>query len=443
MFSCRFVRFAINISGNREKFASFALLMRPLIVVSALACLPAMANAQQKSLITLDQAIDLALAHNHALKAARTQIQQNQAQEVTAGLRPNPVLSGDSQFLPFFNPGNFTSENFDQLSQFDVGVGYLWERGGKRKRRLEAARDQTAVTSFQVADSERTTVFNVAQQYVGALLAKANVELATQNLQSFKQTVDIADYQYKVGQISEGDALKIRLQLLQFQSDLSAAQLTRVQAMASLRQLIGYDAVADNFELEGALKFEPVSLGLNDLQARALNQRPDLLAAKQGIVASKSQHNLAIANGKRDFNTSFNYSHVSGESSASLFFNIELPIFDRNQGEKARTQFAITQAEENANLAGDTVMTDIRNAYEALKVNQQIVQLYQSGYLKSSQDSREISEYAYMKGAASLLDFLDAERSFRSTQLAYRQALAAYMLALEQLKQASGIRRLP
>jgi outer membrane protein, heavy metal efflux system len=449
MSVCRSARFARPISGKREKNALIAPRRRALAVAiamavaSALLSEPTTVHGQQRPVLTLDQAIDLALTHNHALKAARTQIQQNQAQEITAGIRPNPVLSGDSQFLPFFNPENFTTENLDQLSQFDVGLGYLWERGGKRKRRMEAARDQTAVTAFQVADTERATIFNVAQQFVGGLLAKANVELATQNLQSFKQTVDIAEYQYKVGQISEGDALKIRLQLLQFQSDLSAAQLAQVQAMSSLRQLIGYDAVASNFDLEGSLTYEPLSLGLEDLQVKALNQRPDLLAAKQGVVASRSQHTLALANGKRDLNTSFNYSHVAGESSASLFFNMELPIFDRNQGEKARTQFAITQAEESANFASDTVMTDIRNAYEALKSNEQIVKLYQSGYLKSAQDSREISEYAYKKGAASLLDFLDAERSFRTTQLAYRQSLAAYMLALEQLKQAIGVRRLP
>jgi len=419
--------------------------VRTLAVLSvALAIVAAPARAQQpKTLLSLDQAIDLALAHNHTLKAARTQIDQNKAQELTASLRPNPVLSGDSQFLPFFNPSNFTADNLDQLSQFDVGIGYLFERGGKRRRRIEAAQDQTAVTRFQVADNERGIAFNVAQQYIAALLAKANVDLASQDLQSFKQTADIADYQYKAGQISEGDALKIKLQLLQFQSDLSAAQLAQVQAMAGLRQLIGYDAVSDDFQLDGDLKFEPVTAGLDDLQAQALKNRPDLLAAKQGVAASQSQNRLAIANGKRDFNTAFNYSHVSGTSSASLFFNIELPIFDRNQGEKARTRFAITQAQETADAATEQVMTDIRNAYESLKVNQQIVQLYESGYLKNATDSLQINEYAYKKGAASLLDYLDAERTFRATELAYRQALAAQMLAREQLKQAVGTRRLP
>lgn len=440
MSTCRLNSLLLRSFGGR---GIPALIVRTLVFFSMLFCMPRLGLAQLTTSISLDQAINLAVAHNHALKASRLQIQQSQAQEITAGLRPNPVLSADSQFLPLFTPDAFSSENLDQLQQFDVGLGYVWERGGKRKRRLQAARDQTAVTSYQVSDTERGIVFTVAQQYIAALLAKANVELAAQNLQSFKQTVEIANYQYKAGQISEGDALKIRLQLLQFQNDFSSAQLARIQAMTSLRQLIGYDSAPANFELAGDLKYQPLSVSLDDLQANAVNQRPDLLGAKQGVVASKSQNLLAIANGKHDLGTSFNYSHVAGSSSASLFFNIALPIFDRNQGEKARTKYAIAQAEESAASASDTVVTDIRNAYEALKVNQQIVDLYDSGYLKNAQDSRDISEYAYKKGAASLLDFLDAERSSRATQLAYRQALAAYMLALEQLKQATGARRLP
>ncbi len=442
MSSCRFKCIAIQ-SGGIAADHEAAKVLALTLAFCLVSLFPMRAQAQAKSQISLEQAVALSLEHNHSLKAARTQILQSQAQEVTAGLRPNPVLSGDSQFLPFFNPSNFSADNLDQLTQFDVGIGYLFERGGKRRRRLEAARDQTAVTRFQVADNERGIVFNVAQQFIAALLAKANVELASQNLQSFKQTAEISDYQYKAGQISEGDALKIRLQLLQFQSDFSSAQLAQAQAMAALRQLLGYDAVTENFQLAGDLSFHPLTAGLDDLLAKALQQRSDLLAAKQGVLASRSQHSLAIANGKRDFSTAFNYSHVSSMSSASIFFNIELPIFDRNQGEKARTQYAITQAQETATSATETVMTDIRNAYETVKVNAGIVQLYESGYLKNSQDSRDISEYAYKKGAASLLDYLDAERSFRSTQLAYRQALAAHMLALEQLKQAIGMRRLP
>jgi cobalt-zinc-cadmium efflux system outer membrane protein len=393
--------------------------------------------------ITLDQAIALALANSPSIKATRTLIQQNKAEEVTANLRPNPVLSWDTQFIPIFSPGDFSTDTLNNLQQFDVGVGYLFERGHKRQNRLKAAKDQTAVTASQVADAERTLTFNVAQQFINALLANSNLQFAQEDLNSFQQTVNISEQRYKAGDISEGDFLKIKLQLLQFQTDVTSAQVARVQALGSLRQLIGYSALPRDYDVTGDLTYEPLTAGADDLRALALRTRPDLRAAQQGITAAQSQISLAKANGKQDLNASMNYTHVSGVSSTSLFFNIPLPIFNRNQGEIARTRYALTQAELNASAASDTVLTDVTNAYEAANTNQEVVKLYISGYLKQAQDSRDISAYAYKAGAATLLDFLDAERSYRSTQLAYRQALAAYMLSLEQLRQAVGTRSLP
>ena len=392
--------------------------------------------------ITLEQAITLALANSPSIKAARTQIQQSQAQEITANLRPNPTLSWDSQFIPVFS-GDFSTDTLNNLQQFDIGLGYLFERGHKRQNRLQAARDATAVTAAQIADMERTLVFNVAQQFVNVLLANSTLQFAVENLNSFQDTVTISEQRYKAGDISEGDYLKIKLQLLQFQTDVSSARVAKVQALGSLRQLVGYASLPHDFDVVGDLNYQPLTAALPDLQVKALATRPDLLAAQKSVKAANSQIALARADAKVDVNASASYSHVSGASSTSLFFNVPLPFFNRNQGEIARTKFALTGAELTAKAAEDTVMTDVTNAYESASSNQDVVKLYVSGYLKQAQDSRDISQYAYKAGAATLLDFLDAERSYRSTQLAYRQALAAYMLSLEQLRQAIGTRSLP
>jgi outer membrane protein, heavy metal efflux system len=398
---------------------------------------------QNTTRITLDQAIDLALTHNHSLQATRTLILQNQAQEITADLRPNPTLVADSQFVPIFNPQYFSADNLDQVHQFDIGIGYLFERGHKRPRRLQAARDQTDVTRAQVADAERALTFNVGQQYVSVLLAESTLQFALQDLQSFQQTVDISEAQLKAGYIGEGDYLKIKLQLLQFQTDVSSARLARVQALISLRELLGYNAVPANYDVIGDLAYQPLKGTMEDLQLKALDLRPDFRAAKFGITAAQSQILLAKANAKVDVNGTVDYTHVAAENTASFFVNFPLPIFNRNQGEIARTGYALTQAQELQQSASDTVLSDVANAYEAVRSNDEVVLLYSSGYLKQAQDSRDISEYAYKRGAASLLDFLDAERSFRSVQLAYRQALGSYMTALEQLKEAVGTRNLP
>jgi cobalt-zinc-cadmium efflux system outer membrane protein len=403
----------------------------------------AASRAQTPTRITLDQAIDLALAHNHSLLATRTTILQNQAQEITANLRPNPTFGADTQFVPFFSPQDFSGENLNETQQFDIGLSYLFERGRKRQHRLQAARDQTAVTRAQVADAERTLAFNVGQQFVAVLLAESTLDFALEDLKGFQQSVDISEIQLKAGYIGEGDYLKIKLQLLQFQTDVSSARLAKVQALVALREFLGYNAVPADYDVVGDLTFQPIKGNLEDLQARALRERPDFRAAELGVTAAQSQIALAKANAKVDVNGTYDFTHVSGENTASIFANFELPIFNRNQGEIARTGYALTQSQEQQLSTSDTVLSDVANAFEAVKSNEEVVQLYTSGYLKQAQDSRDISEYAYKRGADSLLDFLDSERSYRAVQLAYRQALAAYMTALEQLKEAEGTRNLP
>jgi len=420
--------------------------MRPdriLLTVGLFAALPAFAQGPAR--ITLEQAIEMALRHNHTLAAARTQIQQNQAAEITAGLRPNPTFFVDWEYLPVFSQtqGNSVAEYIQASTEGDIGLSYLIERGKKRARRLAAARTATAVTRSQVADNERTTAFQVASLFINVQLAESTLELARRDLKSFQDTVHISEVRLKDGQMSENDYLKIRLQLLQFETDVQQATLSRVQALSDLRQQLGYESVAAEYDVAGDFEYQPVLVTLEELQARALQLRPDLRSAVLGVTAANSQYALAKANGKQDPTISANYSHVNGLSAATWSFSIPLAIFDRNQGNIAQTRIAIRQAEEQRKAASGQVLTDVRDAYEGLQESSQVAQLFRGTYLQVAQHSREISEYAYRRGALALLDYLDAERSYRATELAYRQAVAAYLQALEQLRQAVGARSLP
>ena len=402
------------------------------------------ALAQGPVRITLDEAIQMALRHNHTLQAARTAIQQNQAAEITANLRPNPTFFTDWEYLPVFTrqQGTSTADYLQNSTEGDMGLSYLIERGNKRARRLEAAKSATAVTRSQVADNERGTTFQVGSLFINAQLAESTLDLAQRDLKSFQETVDIGEIRFKDGGMSENDYLKIKLQLLQFQTDVQQALLNRTQALSDLRQQLGYESVPAGYDVVGEFEYKPLVVTLDELQVKAVQNRPDLRAAVLGVTAANNQYALAKANGKRDPTISANYSHVNGISTATWAFSIPLAIFDRNQGNIAQTRIAIRQAEEQQKAANGQVLTDVKDAYEGLQESAQIAQLLKSTYLDVAQRSRDISEYAYRRGALALLDFLDAERTYRATQLAYRQAVAAYLTTLEQLRQAVGTRSL-
>ena len=408
-----------------------------------LALLPSAVFAQGPIKLTLDDAIQLALKHNHNLLAARTAIQQSQAEEMTANLRPNPEIFADWDYLPFLTWSSFNSTYFHDFTEADLGLSYLIERGKKRQHRLQAAKDQTTVTKSLVDDNERTLTFQVATLFINVQLAESTLDLAEEDLKSYQRTVDLSELRFKKGAISEDDNLKIELQLLQFQNDVAQAQLAKLQALSDLRNQLGYESVPETYDVAGIFDYTPLQGNLEDLQLRALNERPDYRAAKQGVTAAHSQFLLAKANGKQDVTVQANYSHVNGINAISLYGSIPLPIFNRNQGEIARTRFAITQFQEQENAANNQVLTDVRDAYENYWTSDKVVQLYRSGYLDRAKKDRDISEYAYQRGAVSLLDFLDAERSYRATQLAYRQVLAACLLAVEQMREAVGSRSLP
>ena len=409
------------------------------LVVSAASLVP----GQTSSNITLEQAIQLANQRNHTLLAARTAILQNQAAEIQANVRPNPVFFANWDYLPLSSPPGVSFLDYlHDSTEGDMGMSYLFERGEKRQHRLEAARDTTAVTRATVSDNERTLGFQVAQLFIKAQLAQSTLDLARQDLKSFQDTVNISQRQREIGAISENDFLQMKIQLVQYQTDVEQAELSKAQALSDLRQQLGYEAVPAEYDIAGDLEYRPVMLKLDDLQKKALENRPDLKAAQLGITAANSQFTLAKANGKQDFTIQTNYSHVNSISAFSFSFSMPLPIFDRNQGTIAQTRYAIAQAREQQKAVDTQVLTDVRDAYLGAVSNDKVVQIYRNGPLDDAKRSRDISEYAYRRGAIALLDFLNAERNYRATQLAYRQAVAAYATSIEQLRQAVGSRSL-
>jgi cobalt-zinc-cadmium efflux system outer membrane protein len=401
---------------------------------------PAPPQTQPPVRITLDQAEHMALVHNRQLKADLTLISQSKAKEITAGLRPNPVFDTDALFLPFFSPQYLTADNLNTNSEFDAGISYKFELYGKRKARIHAAQAATAVTSSVVRNDERMLRYSVAAQFIGVLYAESKLRFAEQDLATFDKSLAIGKKQYQAGSISHGSLLKLQLQRLLFETDLTSAQVAVIQAKNNLRQLVGFDALPQNFEVIGNLHANNPGGGLLDLEAEALKTRPDLQASRQFITQAQSDYHLAKAYAHPDLGTTVDYTHLSAMNDLSAYATIGIPIFNRNQGNIARAGAQITQANEQERAAEQLVLTQVRSAYAQEQSALQVVNLYRSGYLKEAQQSLSISRYAYLRGDTSLLNFLDAERSYRTVELNYRRALAQAMLSEQRVEEVVGTR---
>jgi len=386
--------------------------------------------------LTLEQALELALRGNPGLRAQAATVESTRAGEITAALRPNPT---------------FTNGTVD----FTGGIGWTFERGGKRRRRIDSARLATAGAERDLQDARRTLIGTVRSAFTAALLARGNLQAAGENLKNFQAVEDLNGIRLDKGEISGGDFLKISLQKLQFQTDLQDANLAYGTARASLRQAIFAPELAPEFEVLGELRTAPPPRTLDDLERQALAARPDLLSAETAVAKAEADVELAKANAKVDVTASLGWIHTGpslvDDQRVQPFFSfgqaanalgtgigIPLPIFDRHQGEIARTRSEVVRARAAADTVRAQAIADVETAFVALRTSQERVELYERVYLGASHDSRQIAEYAYHRGATSILDLLDAERTDRATRLAYRQALADYVTRLGQLEAAVG-----
>lgn len=412
--------------------------------------LPAAAGAQVPSprQLSMDEAIQLALQHNEALLATRLTIDMSKADEVTAGLKPNPNVSFGASGFPLTSPRQTNGSLFSNDVAYSAGLGYTFERGGKREERMAVAAGSTDQTVKTVRDAERQLTMQVSQAFIDVLLANSTLDLARANLKDFTDVVEINRRRVAAGDLAEGDFMMISLQQLQFQQDVSAATLGQIQSRATLRQLVGLDALPEDFEVTGDLVHAKLAVTLDGLKQAALASRPDLLAAEAGVTVAKAQAGLEVANRARDVDGSVGYTRAGPDvapfnNTLGAGVSIDLPIHDRNQGNIAHARIAVQQAIETEAAVRSTVITDVVGAFAQFQTADAIVALYDSGYLDQAKESLDISTYAYQRGAASLPTLLDAERTYRATQLAYRQALASYMASVQQLDFVVGKKVIP
>jgi cobalt-zinc-cadmium efflux system outer membrane protein len=382
-------------------------------------------------------------AANPTLKAAQLNIDESRAAEITAYLRPNPSVTGLlDQINPFATiPSSSGASVYRPLTNaLPYGsVGYLHERDHKRELRRDQARESTVIAESTYLDQERGLVFNLRSAFVQVLQAKAVLQNATENLTYWDRELDVFRTRFKAGDLAEVDLDRLELQRVQFESDFEGAMVNLRTAKIQLVMLLNDRTPIDQFDVSGPFDFADALGPLEEFRNVALEARPDLKAAVQSIELAKITHQLAVANGSTD--PTFTVDFARNPPIPAYFgvsVSIPLRIFDRNQGEKARTQIDIGRNERlrDANVA--QVFNDVDSAYWTLVQNVNLLKPYKTKYLPLAMDVRDRLSFSYQNGGASLLDFLDAEKAYRDTRLAYLNLIGSYLTAAAQMNMAAG-----
>jgi cobalt-zinc-cadmium efflux system outer membrane protein len=403
------------------------------------------AGAQQA--LTWDQVRTRFETTNPTLLADKLNIDESKAEEITAFLRPNPqfTLSADgTQIAPNQGVWKPFAGTFETPS-----LSYLHEREHKRELRRESQQKATLIAESTHADMERTLLFNLRSAFISLLQAKAVLQLATADLQYYDHLLEISRIRFQAGDIAQIDLDRLELQRVTYESDVQTAQVNLRTSKIQLLTLLNDRTPIDQFDVVGIFDFSDQLIPLDDVRKIALDTRPDLKAAVEVIDKAQTDHKLAVANGSTDPTFSVWYTHNSSTNNpfavdtVGVSVSIPLRIFDRNQGEKLRTQIDITRNERLRDATQAGVLSDVDSGYATLASNLTLLRPYTAKYLQQSVRVRDTIMFSYQHGGASLLDFLSAQSEFRSVQLNYVNLVGSYLTAAAQLNEAVGREVIP
>ena len=394
--------------------------------------------------LTWQEVRDKFEAANPTLRAGEIGIDESKAEEITAYLRPNPQGS-----LTLDQIGHTTSGSPFSDVNLIATASYLHERRHKRELRLESAQGATRIAVSSQADLERGLLFSLRGAFVGTLQAKAVLRVVKDNLAYWDQTLDISRVRFQAGDIAQIDLDRLELQRVQFESDVQTAEVNLRTAKIQLLMLLNDRTPVEQFDVMGLFEFNDQLSPLDDFRKIALDTRPDLRAAMQSVEKAKVDHRLAVANGSTDPTINIDAGFPAVSQYANSFsppvreyvgvgFSIPLRIFDRNQGEKLRTQLDIDRNQKLFDATQAQVFSDVDSAYALVNSNLILLRPYKAKYLDQAVRVRETVRFAYDHGGASLLDFISAENDYRSVQLNYVNLVGAYLTAAAQLNLAVG-----
>lgn len=386
---------------------------------------------------TMQQVVEEALAHNPVLLSSLQNLLSMKGQEVQAGVRQNPNLyvAGSDVSLPANNPSNPYS--------YDVGINRLFERGQKRRWRLDIAKNTTAQTDAQYHDQIRQVTLQVKQSFTTLVLAKATLKLAQDNLKDYRHVLQINHDRYDAGDIGKLDYERLDLQLAQFESDESSAEMNLVQASDQLQLLMGYQKPSRRFDITGDMVPPAIPGNLTDLEQKALAARPDYRAAQAATRVADANVKLTYANGTADPTVEGDYNRSGTYNSAGFSVSIPIRIFDRNQGNKDTSKYQAMASRFGEVAAQNQVFSDVDQAWIGYTTSKVLSDRYNGHYLEEAKDVLSIAQFAYERGGIALLDYLSALQDDRTTSLNALNSYAQTWMAIHQLSAAAATEVVP
>lgn len=419
VFDCRYVR-AESSTAPRPEAPSVAAPTQP---VKALR-------------LSLDEAIGLFLRQNLDLLIAKFGIESRKGQEITARLFPNPVAFIGTQSS--YTQGHTLSTS----SQLFWQIQQLFELAGKRGYRMESAGFGTQSAEADFEDAVRQLSFTVKDAYYRIQLALRRLALAEENRDRFSRILEINTIRFKKGYISEVDLIRIRLQFIDFQSQVIQSIQESETARADLRQLLRLSP-ATQLELITDLEYKRLDPDIDRLRTIAMEARPDVRAKRLQYSQREADLKLAKAYRIPDVTVGAGYA-VQGpkgpDNPGQLAVNLgmPLPLFNRNQGGIVQAEVGVQAAEADLGKTLNQVENQVDRAYRNLLQSRRLVEAYLGGVLDDARSTLTIVDRAYERGGATLLDLLDAARTSRTIQQNYIEALFNYQRNVLQLENAVG-----
>ena len=383
--------------------------------------------------ITINEAVTIFLQQNLQLVAARYDIDLVDAQKLTAGLRPNPEIEVAFSEIPF-NGG------FYKPQSFEYGISQTFELGGKRQKRVAAANadSEVARAQFQIVAWQLTN--DVKKKFYAVLLAESLLKLARENQTTFAEIVNHTNEVFRLGEISGLDLQRLEIEKFKFDTDVANSERDFELALRDLRFVLGGDYRAMNIEAAGSIEYyQSYDFSLADLRDKALAARPDLKAAQLSERAANASIKLQNSQKIPDVTLGAGIEQLAmGGNTYNIGVSVPLPIFNRNQTERAKALVQRMKAQNDQQYIANQIVSDVDKAMVAFDIQKRRVELYRTGVLTKVTDIQTSTEYALKAGESSILELLDAIRTRRDTLAGFYQTIFDYQTSLLDLELATA-----